>query len=436
MTSTSTSAADPRPEPEAGVSGVTSTQPSDPSPQPEQPLGWTRGDTIRTSLAVAVALTLLGVSVWLYGQPNDGIGGSNASFALLAGTGLGILFERGRFCFFCIFRDFFEFKNSRGLYSILAALVVGTIGYALVLTTRMADPTGGDLPSNAHIGPVSMALVLAGLAFGIGVVISGGCIGGHLYRLGEGSLRAIPALLGAVLGFGLGFLSWNTLYSGMIDGSSAPWLPSAGGYTIALVLQLGIFVAIGVFLLRWNPADPPQPQRRIDGAEVRRRVFFTRWPALLTGALVGLIGAIAFFRNQPLGVTSQLSSLSRTALEGVGIAPTTLEGLDAGARLRGCVAAVVETITENGWLIIGIVAGSFAAALPGRRFSFEPLTVRNSATALFGGVLLGWGAIIGLGCTIGVFLSGTQAMALSGWVFAASVVAALGIGFKLGLHRS
>lgn len=99
-------------------------------------------------------------------------------------------------------------------------------------------------------------------------------------------------------------------------------------------------------------------------------------------------------------------------------------------------ALVVDTITANGWLVIGIFLGSLAAALPGRRVRVERVTVRNGGTALLGGALLGWGAIIGLGCTIGVFLSGTQALAVSGWVFAISVVAALGVGFRLGLHRS
>lgn len=410
-----------------------------PAPGPsntDQKLIWTRADTIRTTIALTVAVLLIGGSIWLYNLPNDSpYGGSSASFALLVGAGLGILFERGRFCFFCIFRDYFEFKNSRGLYAILAALAVGTLGYALIFSTRISDPTTGTLPQYAHIGPVSPALVIAGLVFGIGVVLSGGCIGGHLYRLGEGSLRAIPALLGALVGFGLGFLTWNPIYGALIEGSPAPWLPSAGGYSIALVLQLAIIVAIGVFLLKWNPPTPASPSRAVTATEVRRRLFFTRWPALLTGSLVGLIGAVAYFRNQPLGVTSQLSSLSRTTLDALGIAPTTLEGLDAGTRLRGCVAAVVETITDNGWLIIGIVLASLAAALPGRRFRLEPLTVNGTWTALLGGILLGWGAIIGLGCTIGVFLSGTQALALSGPVFAISVVAALGIGFRLKLHR-
>lgn len=124
---------------------------------------------------------------------------------------------------------------------------------------------------------------------------------------------------------------------------------------------------------------------------------------------------------------------TRTGLEASGLMPENLIGLDTS--LGGCIALVVETITDNGWLIIGIALGSLAAALPGRRFRLEPLTLRGTGTAVLGGVLIGWGAIIGLGCTIGVFLSGIQASGASGWVFAISVVIALGIGFRLGLHR-
>jgi hypothetical protein len=36
---------------------------------------------------------------------------------------------------------------------------------------------------------------------------------------------------------------------------------------------------------------------------------------------------------------------------------------------------------------------------------------------LAGGLLMGWGAMIALGCTVGVLLSGIHAGALSGWIF-------------------
>lgn len=393
-----------------------------------RPLGWTRADTVRTAIAVVLAVGVLAAA----GVVHEASGPS-AGFSLLIGAALGILFERGRFCFYCISRDLFEKKNSRGAYSILTALAVGSVGYAIVFAMRLPSPGAGDAAPGAHVGPVSLALVIAGFAFGLGVVISGGCIAGHLYRFGEGSLRAIPALVGALAGFAVGFVTWNPIATTFVLGAPAPWLPAAAGYVPALVLQLGVLVGIGVLLLKYNPPEPARPERVITPTEIRRTLFFRRWPALVTGALVGVVCVVAYLRVGPLGVTSQLSSLSRTMLSDTGLIPETLIGLDAA--LAGCVALVVDTITDNGWLVIGIVVGSLAAALPGRRFRIEPLTVRGTGTALVGGVLLGWGAIVGLGCTVGVFLSGIQAFAVSGWVFAISFVAALALGFRLGLHR-
>lgn len=396
-------------------------------------LGWTKEDTVRTAVSVAVAAVLLGTAAWLSMTGGEGVGGSNAALMLLVGAGLGILFERGRYCFFCIFRDLFEKRDSRGMYAILVSIAVGTVGYALIFSTRIPNPTGENTPTDAHIAPVSLALVIAGLAFGLGMVISGGCIAGHLYRLPEGHLRSVPALAGVVVGFGLGFLSWDFMYSSFILGAPVPWLPAGGGYTLAVLLQLGVLAGLGVWLLRWNPPVEGRGPRTVDATEVRRLIFFKRWPALATGAAVGLLGVLAYYKDQPLGVTQQISSLTRTGMDQAGWLPGFMPGLDE--RLAGCVAVVVHTITTNGWLIAGIVLASFAAGLPGRRVRIERATAYSSATAALGGVLLGWGAMIGLGCTIGVLLSGTHAMALSGWVFGAAVFAAAGVGFRLNLHR-
>ncbi|PRZ14575.1 YeeE/YedE family protein [Nesterenkonia sandarakina] len=399
----------------------------------DRELGWTRADTVRTVIAVAVAAVLLGLAGYLSATDGEGLGGSNAALMLLIGAGLGILFERGRYCFFCVFRDLFEKRDSRGMYAILVSIGVGTIGYAVIFSTRIPTPTADNVPTDAHIAPVSLALVIAGLAFGLGMVISGGCIAGHLYRLPEGHLRSIPALAGVVLGFGLGFLSWDAMYSGFILGAPATWLAAGNGYVLAVLLQLGVLVGLGVLLLRWNPPVQGRGDRVVDAAEVRRLVFFKRWPALFTGAAVGILAILAYYKDQPLGVTQQISSMTRTGMTEAGWMDGFMPGLDE--RLAGCVAMVVDTITTNGWLIVGIVLASLAVALPGRRVRVEKTTAFNSLTALGGGVLLGWGAMIGLGCTIGVLLSGTQALALSGWVFGAAIVVAAGLGFRFGLHR-
>jgi hypothetical protein len=56
------------------------------------------------------------------------------------------------------------------------------------------------------------------------------------------------------------------------------------------------------------------------------------------------------------------------------------------------------------------------------------------ARGLAGGILLGWGATIGLGCTIGTLLSGIMAGALSGWIFGAAVF--IGVASTLWIGRA
>jgi len=53
------------------------------------------------------------------------------------------------------------------------------------------------------------------------------------------------------------------------------------------------------------------------------------------------------------------------------------------------------------------------------------------ARGLAGGVLLGWGAMAGRGCTVGTLLSGIMAGALSGWVFAAAITLPIGRALRL-----
>ena len=57
-------------------------------------------------------------------------------------------------------------------------------------------------------------------------------------------------------------------------------------------------------------------------------------------------------------------------------------------------------------------------------------------SGILGGILLGWGSMTSLGCTIGVLLSGTQAFALSGWVFFAFVFLGSYVGIKLKFHTT
>jgi hypothetical protein len=268
------------------------------------------------------------------------------------------------------------------------------------------------------------------------MALSGACISGHLYRLGQGYLRAIPALLGTAIGFVIAFLTWNWLYLNAIADAPTIWLPHTFGYSGSLLITFLALFVILILAIKWGKNSEPiskgvNSQPSI--AKSARYLLFERWNPIATGALVGVIGMIAYFRVEPLGVTRQISTSARTFMDDRAIGSESLLGLD---RMAGCIAVVSEAITNNGWLVVGIVFASFAAALAGGRFKIDRLTPRNTSTALLGGIFLGWGSMTSLGCTIGVLLSGTQAFALSGWVFFAFVLLGVFVGVKLRLHKS
>jgi uncharacterized protein len=394
-----------------------------------EPRGIDRSTLVRSAVGAAILVALLVLAAWLADAPDFG---TTAAYSLLIGAALGIVFARGRFCFFCIFRDFIEHRDSASLYAVLAALAVGGIGYAIVFGIFLPDPGSGRLPAEAHIGPVSWVLAAGGLAFGVGMALSGACISGHLYRLGEGYGRAPIALLGTLVGFGLGFLSWSSLYLGTISTAPTLWPPAAVGYAPALVLHLVVLGVIALLLLRWVPPMRPRDGGRPTLASIGRAVFVRRWSPLATGTLVGIIGVLAYLRVEPLGVTSQLGSITRTAMSDAGLLGDRLNGLDV---LRGCATVVARIITDNGWLIAAFVLGSLAASLLAGRFRPTGVTLANGTTAFLGGVLMGWGAMVSLGCTVGTLLSGISAMAISGWLFGLAVFAGVWLGIRLGLHR-
>lgn len=318
------------------------------------------------------------------------------------------------------------------MYAILSALAVGGVGYAVVFGSWLPDASTGRLPPDAHIGPVSWVLALAGMVFGLGMTLSGACISSHLYRLGEGYTRAPFALLGTLVGFGLGFLTWRELYLGVLSRAPVPWLPAWFGYGGALALHLALLSVLGAALLRYLPPLPERAGGRVTLEGLRYRVLEQRWPPLVGGALVGLIGMLAYLRVEPLGVTAQLGSVSRTAMSNAGLLAERLPGLDTFA---GCATVVAQTVTENGFLIGALVLGAFAAALLGGHFKLSQLTPLGSMSAFTGGVLMGWSAMTALGCTVGTLLSGIMAFSLSGWVFGVMVFAGVWVGLKARLHR-
>lgn len=394
----------PANQPPSGAASAASTDPT-------QLSDW-RPSPLAVIVALAVIAALFAGVFALGQQPGPG---AQLQLSLALGALFGLVLQRSRFCFQCIWRDWLDKRDPAGLLAIIAALAVGVAGYTLIFGAWLPNPSGTRLPPTAHIGPVGPALVVAGLAFGAGMALSGSCISAHIYRLGEGSPTSPFALGGVVIGFVLGLMSWNSIYLLSISEAPVLWLPHHLGYGGALTLTLLALGALAFWLLRYR--KPTQ-----GGAlSPYHTVFVQRWPAWAGGLLVGVIGVAAYLRISPLGVTAEIGSRSRQLASFFDWLPERLEGLDG---FRGCATVVRDALlTNNGLFILGIVAASFSAALLAGAFRPAWPSASQMVRGVIGGVLMGWGALIGLGCTIGVLLSGISAGALSGWVFGAALLA-------------
>jgi len=348
-------------------------------------------------------------------------GDYDLELSLWLGLVFGVLLQRSRFCFYCVTRDYFERQDARGLLGIVAALAVGTVGYHLVFGAFIPDVGSGRLPPGAHIGPVSWVLVAGACSFGVGMALSGACVSAVLYRIGEGMVTAPLVIVGLLLGFGLGFLSWNTLYLRAMQEAPVVWLPHYLGYGGALALQLALLAGVALYLSFRH--------RRVNADNVTGAWWQQRWQTWAGGLLIGMLGTVTYLRLAPLGVTAELGSVARTGTQILGLLPQRLEGLDT---LRGCATVIKEALwSNNGLFIGGLIVGSWAAAWLAGDIVIRKPALGESVRAVAGGVLMGWGGMVALGCTVGTLLSGIMASALSGWVFAVFCLLGLYLGWRL-----
>lgn len=352
--------------------------------------------------------------------------GREAAFSWIAGGVFGWVLQRTRFCFLCNLRDFLERREPAGALAILLALAVGLIGYHVVTGAWIVDAFAGHLPPKAHIAPVGWNLVLGGLAFGAGMGVSGSCISAHLYRLGEGSFVCLFALIGGILGFLVGFLTWNPIYLALVSGQPVIWLPATFGFGGSLLLQLGV---LGLLFLAVSTLARHAPAPTDAGESMVRKVLFKRWPAWVGGLIIGLLAAAVLLRTEPLGVTSELTRAARFLGNHFSLLPERMEGLDT---IRGCASRPAEGLFSRGFLFISaLVLGSLGSALMSNEFEWERPSFSGAFLALAGGVLLGWGAMVSFGCTVGTLLSGIHASSLSGWLFGAAVVGGILLGLPV-----
>jgi uncharacterized membrane protein YedE/YeeE len=81
--------------------------------------------------------------------------------------------------------------------------------------------------------------------------------------------------------------------------------------------------------------------------------------------------------------------------------------------------------------VAGVVLGSFAYAVSTRQFRWEGFaSLEDLRTQLVGAVLMGFGGVTAIGCTIGQGLSGISTLALGSFIALAGIISGAVVTMK------
>jgi uncharacterized membrane protein YedE/YeeE len=360
----------------------------------------------------------------------------------LFGLAFGFVLQRSRFCFASAFRDLFLLGDARVMKGIIAGLAVATAGFAVLMARLLPEVGVGSLPVGATVLPLGIHTVLGGVLFGIGMVLAGGCTSGSLYRAGEGYVGSMVALLGIMSGLEISSHTWNWWWEAHISQAPLIWFPEQVGYLGGTLLTfgglLGAFLVISWWELRTSIMLSIKPDAvhvaSSFGEHLRalaHTVFVKGWPVVVGGVALATLNVFLYTYRHPWGVVAGLGIWADKLASAVNLGAG---GLLGRSSLAGC-AFEPDTASALGHmplLNLGVIAGAFIAAAFASEFKLRvPKQPRRYVQSMGGGVLMGYGAGLALGCTVGAFFSAIPSLALNGWVFAGALAIGAYVGVKI-----
>ncbi|HXZ49505.1 MAG TPA: YeeE/YedE family protein [Usitatibacter sp.] len=455
-------------------------------------IGDVPGRPRNTAAALLVLGAFLAISLATYAADHRFI---YFSAYLWFGFIYGMCLQYGRFCMASAIRDLFAVGVPRMAVGIMIAVVLFSIVSALVTATGHSE---------FHPSPIGMYSVVGGLLFGIGMVFTGGCASGSLYKTGEGSVAALLVVLSlsftqvAVVDAG-GWLNhlvpaaWTasaaakdmpavlSVTDGWYDQFTAGYIWDLKATTVGEVLGFhnpfaaafignafvnsilpSLLILVGIYAGWYRKSylrGRKEPYRglatELGGLwSMVTASHRTAVAGLILGVAAGLHMWVSQHLQQRLGIDNAGEllkamghraglSIQDTVFDPGYFYITTQEAQGAawvlerlGMNLRhnlffgldnGVPSPLLNPVL---WMSFALVGGSAMMALLNNEFKLKFPPREVAVWAIVGGMLMGLGARIGLGCNIGAFFATVTNGDPSGWIFGLGMTAGGFIGVK------
>jgi uncharacterized membrane protein YedE/YeeE len=347
-----------------------------------------------------------------------------AGVVVLGGFGLafafGVVASKTNFCTMGAISDVVNMGHWGRMRMWLLAIAVALISANALHLAGLVD-----LSKAIYLRPTLpwLSLLVGGLCFGVGMTLASGCANKNLLRLGGGSIRSMVVLtflaIAAYMTLKGLFAQWRAALLDPVSldlsrlGASDQGLPTLLSSLTGLTLRSATVLCVALIgggLLLFALKD----------ARFRRNL-----KQVVGGAILGLLVAAGWYVTGHLGYGENPDTLEIVYF---GTNTRTLESLSFVAPAAYTLELLLLWtdkslgITFGIASAVGVVLGSFAYALATRSFRWEGFaSLADLRNHILGGVMMGFGGVSALGCTVGQGMSGLSTLALG------SVIAILGI---------
>jgi uncharacterized membrane protein YedE/YeeE len=187
------------------------------------------------------ALVFLIIIIWAYGL--SFIAYTEIGVLMLIGAGIGIVIQRVRFCFVRSFRDPFMTGEAVATRAVALSLMLSFVGFMII-------KWAGLQPETTYVYHHWIGGLVGGVIFGVGMLLTGGCGSGSVWRAGEGQVKLIIAVIMFALSNSL--FKHYVFTNKVAQAWGKPYfLPDATGYFWAIVIVCLVMV-VWWAIMAWN----------------------------------------------------------------------------------------------------------------------------------------------------------------------------------------
>jgi uncharacterized membrane protein YedE/YeeE len=343
----------------------------------------------------------------------------------------GAVGNRTNFCTMGAVSDWVNMGDFGRMRMWLLAIAVAILGAAALQLAGIVDLSKSIYPGANFTW---LSYLVGGFLFGVGMTLGSGCGSKTLIRIGAGNLKSLVVYV--FLGIAaymtlrglLGAFRVGVLEKASITLASGQDLPSL--FVVWIGFSKGLWVAIlsgliGVGLIAFVYANK----------EFRANLDYS-----LGGVVTGLVVVGGWYVSGHLGRLAEDPNTLQEAFV------ATNSGRMESFTFVSPLAYTLEYLmlwTDKSKIVTygiasaaGVIAGSAAYALASRSFRWEGFRdAEDTANHIVGGLLMGFGGITALGCTIGQGISGFSTLALGSIITFVAIVAGAAAAMKLQYWR-